>query len=68
MPKDVALPTGAIMPMDSQDYPLKYTRETAVTLHHYYEFAFMDHHKDPKKYYNLGEYIISSITTTDGSL
>ena len=68
LPKDVALPTGGIMPMGPQDYPLKYTRETAVTLHHVYDFAFMDRNIDPNRYHNLGEYIISSITTTDGSI
>ena len=68
MPKDVALPTGVIMPMDPKDYPLKTTVEVSITIHHDYYFAFMDHNKDSNKYQNLGEYIISSITTTDGSV
>jgi hypothetical protein len=55
------------MPAGSKYYPLTYTKEVSVSLHHEYEFAFIDSNENPDSYSNLDNYIISSITVNDAA-
>jgi hypothetical protein len=53
------------MPAGSKYYPLTYTKEGIVSLHHEYEFAFIDSNENSNDYNALDNHIISSITAND---
>ena len=52
-------------PASSAEYPLAYTQETFVTIHHLSEFVLISDNENIQKYYNLNNYIFKSIITAD---
>lgn len=53
------------MPKGSAAYPLAYTMKNFVTIHHNYRFAYISDTATLRKYQNLRDRILSSITLND---
>ncbi|MDO9325679.1 MAG: hypothetical protein Q7T80_12070 [Methanoregula sp.] len=53
------------MSRSTRYYPITFTKETVVTTHHVYSFAWVTDSENFTKYQNLKEYLLSSITIND---